>query len=165
MKSRLRMPRKRRVEKAPTSATAVLDLTTPFLEEGTHHQDRASTSARRRPSNNGLEEDHDIWDPRGRALGAAVLTQRLFLQVRVDGVNATQSLTRHAITAEPTQAARTGRAVPTARAPAPTSRRTASSTRCDVEYHQGRAPSARPRLVFRSRKKENATSPTCTGEL
>ena len=71
MKSRLRMPRKLLVEKARISATAVRASTTPFLEEGTHHQDRASTSARRRPSSNVLEEDHDIWDPRGRALGAA----------------------------------------------------------------------------------------------
>ena len=77
---------KHQVEKALISATAVLDLTTPSLEEDTHHQDRASTSARRRHSNNALEEDHDIWDRRGRALVAAVLTQRLFLQVRVDGV-------------------------------------------------------------------------------
>ena len=71
MKSRLRMPRKLLVEKARISATAVRASTTPFLEEGTHHQDRASTSARRRPSNNALEEDHDIWDLRGRALGVA----------------------------------------------------------------------------------------------
>ena len=71
MKSPRRTPRKRPVEKGLISATAVVASTTPFLEEGTHHQDRASTSARRRPSSNVLEEDHDIWDLRGRALGAA----------------------------------------------------------------------------------------------
>ena len=110
------MPRKLLGEKAPISATVVVASTTPSPVADTRRRARASTSARRRPSSNVLEEDHDIWDRRGRALVAAVLTQRLFLQVRVDGVNATQSLTRHAITAEPTQAARTGREGATARA-------------------------------------------------
>ena len=57
--------------KGRISATAVRASTIPSVEEeDTHHQDRANMSARRRPSNNVPEEDHDIWDPRGRASAA-----------------------------------------------------------------------------------------------
>ena len=70
MKSRLRTRRKLQVEKARTSATAVRGSTTRFLEADTHHQDRANMWDKRQPSNNVLEEDQDIWDPRGRASAA-----------------------------------------------------------------------------------------------
>ena len=60
MKSRLRTRRKLQVEKARTSATAVLDLTTRLVEVDTHHQDRANMLDNKQPSNNALEEDHDI---------------------------------------------------------------------------------------------------------
>ena len=62
------MPPKRPVEKVLISATAVLDLTTRSVVADTHHQDPANMWDKRRPSSNALEEDHDIWDPRGRAL-------------------------------------------------------------------------------------------------
>ena len=69
MKSPRRTRRKRLGEKALTFHMAVLDLTTPFLEADTHHQGRANMWDKQQPSSNALEEDHDIWDPRGRALG------------------------------------------------------------------------------------------------
>ena len=69
MKSPRRMPPKRPVEKVLISATAVLDLTTRSVVADTHHQDPANMWDKRRPSSNALEEDHDIWGPRGRASG------------------------------------------------------------------------------------------------
>ena len=71
MKSRLRMPRKLLVEKARISATAVRASTTPFLEEDIRRRARANMLDNKQPSSNALEEDHDIWDRRGRALGVA----------------------------------------------------------------------------------------------
>ena len=130
MRSPLPMRRKLPDGKGRISATAVRASTIPSVEEDTHHQDRANMWDKRQPSNNVLEEDQDIWDPRGRASDV--------------------------------EAGPIGRAGPTARAPAPTSRRTASSTRCGDAYLLEQVRSARPRRVFKFLKNENATCPTCT---
>ena len=70
MRSPRRMPRKRPGEKALTFRMAVRASTTRLVVGDTHHQDRANMLDNKQPSNNGLEEDHAIWDPREQASDA-----------------------------------------------------------------------------------------------